>query len=110
MVSTRYHRKDLKLARCHIVKAAHRIASQEMLIRKLELKGSPAGPAYELLDRLYDNHRRQFDRLKLIEAMLRESMVLPPLRPPRPQPGKTTAHLRLVSPAAANREDPDRLP
>ncbi|EJT06719.1 hypothetical protein [Rhizobium sp. CCGE 510] len=107
MVSTRYRRQDLKLARCHIVEAAHRIASQEMLIRKLELKGSPVGPAYELLDRLYDNHRRQFDRLKLIEAMLRESMVLP-LHPARHQPGKTTAHLRLVSPAAANRENPDR--
>ncbi|ARM87440.1 hypothetical protein RHEC894_CH01101 [Rhizobium sp. CIAT894] len=98
MVSTRYRRKDLKLVRCHIVKAAHRIADQEMMIRTLELKGSPAGPAYALLDRLYDTQRRKLDRLKLIEAMLCESIVFPELRPPRHPPGKTRTHLRLVSP------------
>nr|WP_245436875.1 hypothetical protein [Rhizobium chutanense] len=103
MVSTRYRRKDLKLARCHIVKAAHRIADQEMMIRALELKGSPAGPAYALLDRLYDNQRRKLDRLKLIEAMLCESIVFPGLRPPSLPPVKTRPHLRLVSP-------PDHLP
>ncbi|PDS77591.1 hypothetical protein [Rhizobium sp. L43] len=70
MVSTRYHPKDLKLARCHIVKAAHRIAQQEMVIRKLSLKGRPSALAYELLDRLYDDQRRKLDRLKLIEAMV----------------------------------------
>lgn len=70
MVLTRYHPKDLKLARRHIVKAAHRIAKQEIVIRKLCLKGSSAGLAYELLGRLYDNQRQQLDRLKLIEAMV----------------------------------------
>lgn len=107
MISTRYRPKDLKLARCHIVTAAHRIADQEMMIRTLELKGSPAGSAYALLDRLYDNQRRKLDRLKLIEAMLCESIVFPRLRrQPGQQSGKTNTHLRLVSPAPA----PDRLP
>lgn len=70
MVSTRYRPKDLKLARCHIVKAAHRVADQEMVIRKLSLKGRPSGLAYELLGRLYDDQRRKLDRLKLIESMV----------------------------------------
>jgi len=70
MVSTRYRPKDLKLARRHIVKAARRIAKQETVVRKLSLKGSSAGLAYELLGRLYDNQRLQLDRLKLIEAMV----------------------------------------
>ncbi|MDC7743495.1 hypothetical protein [Rhizobium binxianense] len=70
MVSTRFRPKDLKLARCHIVKAAHRVADQEMVIRKLSLKGRPSGLAYELLGRLYDDQRRKLDRLKLIEAMV----------------------------------------
>ena len=70
MVLTRYHPKDLKLARRHIVKAARRIAKQEIVVRKLSLKGSSVGLAYELLGRLYDNQRLQLDRLKLIEAMV----------------------------------------
>ncbi|MDR9758200.1 hypothetical protein RJJ37_00880 [Rhizobium redzepovicii] len=70
MVSTRYRTKDLRLARCHIVKAAQRIAQQEMVIGRLRLKGSPSGLAYELLGRLYDDQRRKLDRLKLIEAMV----------------------------------------
>ncbi|TBZ09293.1 hypothetical protein [Rhizobium leguminosarum] len=70
MVSTRYRPKDLKLARRHIVKAAHRVADQEMVIRKLLRKGRPSGPAYALLSRLYDDQRRKLDRLKLIEAMV----------------------------------------
>ncbi|EJC79972.1 hypothetical protein Rleg4DRAFT_1578 [Rhizobium leguminosarum bv. trifolii WSM2297] len=106
MGSTRYRPKDLKLARCHIVEAAHRITHQEMIIRTLELKGSPAGPAYALLDRLYDNQRRKLDRLKLIEAMLSETIVFTGLQPRHPC-GKTTTHLRLV---AVNGGNPDRLP
>ncbi|MGO6818072.1 hypothetical protein ACCT14_15490 [Rhizobium brockwellii] len=70
MVSTRYRPKDLKLARRHIVKAAHRVADQEMVIRKLLRKGRPSGSAYALLSRLYDDQRRKLDRLKLIEAMV----------------------------------------
>ncbi|WP_027664971.1 hypothetical protein [Rhizobium leguminosarum] len=70
MVSTRYRPKDLKLARRHIVKAAHRVADQEMVIRKLLRKGRPSGQAYALLSRLYDDQRRKLDRLKLIEAMV----------------------------------------
>ncbi|MBX5172754.1 hypothetical protein HJB84_23285 [Rhizobium sp. NZLR1b] len=70
MVSTRYRPKDLKLARCHIVKAARRIAHQEMVIGRLLVKGSPSGLAYELLGRLYDDQRQKLDRLKLIEAMV----------------------------------------
>ncbi|MGO6850290.1 hypothetical protein ACCS68_07780 [Rhizobium beringeri] len=70
MVSTRYRPKDLKLARRHIVKAAHRVADQEMLIRKLLRKGRPSGSAYALLSRLYDDQRRKLDRLKLIETMV----------------------------------------
>ncbi|MBX4862425.1 hypothetical protein G9X64_00930 [Rhizobium sophorae] len=110
MVCTRYRPKDLKLARRHIVKAAHRIADQERVIRTLSLKGTPAGAAYALLDRLYDNQRRKLARLKLIEAMLNESMALPELRQACHPPGKTKTHLRLVSPAAANSGNPDRLP
>jgi hypothetical protein len=109
MVCTRYRPKDLKLARCHIVKAARRIADQERVIRALSLKGVPAGPAYALLDRLYDNQRRKLARLKLIEAMLNESLTCPALRQASP-PGKAKTHLRLISPAAANRENPDCLP
>lgn len=110
MVCTRYRPKDLKLARRHIVKAAHRIADQERVIRTLSLKGAPAGPAYALLDRLYDNQRRKLARLKLIEAMLNESLTCPALRQACNPPGKTKTHLRLVSPASASSRNPDCLP
>ncbi|NKL22954.1 hypothetical protein [Rhizobium leguminosarum] len=110
MVCTRYRPKDLKLARRHIVMAAHRIADQEKVIRTLSLKGAPAGPAYALLGRLYDNQRRKLARLKLIEAMLNESIALPALRQACHSPGKAKTHLRLVSPASANSGNPDCLP
>ncbi|WP_319641124.1 hypothetical protein [Rhizobium acaciae] len=110
MVCTRYRPKDLKLARRHIAKAAHRIADQERVIRTLSLKGAPAGPAYALLDRLYDYQRRKLARLKLIEAMLNESMALPEVRQACDPPGKTSMHLHLVSPASANSGNPDCLP
>jgi len=84
MVSTRYRPKDLKLARRHVVKTANRIAKQEIVIKKLSLKGSPAGSARELLGRLYDHQRRQLDRLKLIEAMV-DGKAYPPEALPRPQ-------------------------
>ncbi|MGO7373891.1 hypothetical protein ACCT04_34395, partial [Rhizobium ruizarguesonis] len=68
MVSPRYRPRELKLARRHIVKAAHRVADQEMLIRKRLRKGRPSGSAYALLSRLYDDQRQKLNRLKLIEA------------------------------------------
>ncbi|MGO8070804.1 hypothetical protein AB9E28_35745, partial [Rhizobium leguminosarum] len=68
MVSTRYRPKDLKLARRHILKAAHRFADQEMLIRKLLRKGRPSGSAYALLKHCFDQFQPiEFPPLVVVE-------------------------------------------
>ncbi|MBB4443336.1 hypothetical protein M2310_006826 [Rhizobium leguminosarum] len=100
MVSTRYRPKDLKLARRHIVKAAHRVADQEMLIRKLLRKGRPSGSAYALLSRLYDDQRRKLDRLKLIEAMVEvevQSCMDVPHNPGTSAPALAIVHSSEIS-------------
>nr|WP_245434966.1 hypothetical protein [Rhizobium anhuiense] len=108
MVSTRYRPKDLKLARRHVVKAARRVADQETVVRRLSLKGSPAGPAYALLGRLYDDQRRKFDRLKLIEAMVEvkaQSCPEAPSRPDMPAPRCAIVRLFAISARPPLRHD-----
>jgi hypothetical protein len=111
MVSTRYRPKDLKLARCHIVKAADRIAHQEMVIRRLRLQGRPSGLACELLGRLYDDQRRKLDRLKLIEAMVAvkaQSCMGAPRPRGTPAPPLAIVRSGVISPADRQSATPCR--
>jgi hypothetical protein len=70
MTLLKYRLRDLKLARLHVTKGAHRIARQEAIVDRLITGTGNAELAVGLLARLHDRQRLQLNRVKWIQAML----------------------------------------